>query len=216
MSLTDNYSLSFKESKSEFKVPVVNGVLLHSQYDPVKEARTFIERNKESISTRSKFLIFGLGYGYHIEELHSILQEAYGDNFEVHVIEPVKELYEEVRNNKTKWPLKNVTVWAGTKIEALYANKEFVNFLTCKPAILPHPASFNLHKNYFKDFLSFEANNELLSVTDHIEEKSLKDYLGSFNNSKFDEIFNVVARKPSLADEKDFLLLAYNEINSSL
>ncbi len=55
------------QAKSQNPIPATDSISLHSRYDPVKEARSFVK----SISdiNNSDCLVFGLGFGYHIKEL---------------------------------------------------------------------------------------------------------------------------------------------------
>ena len=42
---------------------------LHSVYDPVREARDWVEHYRNDIESSSSIAVFGLGLGYHVEEL---------------------------------------------------------------------------------------------------------------------------------------------------
>ena len=66
--LMDVEVYEIKESKNGLKVPVIDGVYLHSIYDPQTEGKALLKRHQDSFEEKSSILILGLGYGYHIEE----------------------------------------------------------------------------------------------------------------------------------------------------
>lgn len=56
-------SLGFKEGTEEIR--------LHSTYRPLSEAKRFVELRKDQIKRAKKILIYGLGLGYHLEEMEN-------------------------------------------------------------------------------------------------------------------------------------------------
>ncbi|RMG74082.1 MAG: hypothetical protein D6710_02220 [Nitrospirae bacterium] len=59
------------------------GVLLHSQYDPVREAERWAERQDDRLSRYKRIYILGFGFGYHVEALLNLYKTV-----ETVVIEP--------------------------------------------------------------------------------------------------------------------------------
>ena len=58
MNKDNQNTIEIKESKTGLPIPVVNGVHLHSSYNPTKEAESFVEKfNIESISPNKDFEI---------------------------------------------------------------------------------------------------------------------------------------------------------------
>ncbi len=49
-------SYEVKDSKTNLKIPVVNGVHLHSVYDPINEAKLFAEKNEKIIYSKKNML----------------------------------------------------------------------------------------------------------------------------------------------------------------
>ena len=45
------------------------GIALHSIYDPVREARDWVEHHREDIGNASEIVVLGFGLGYHVAEL---------------------------------------------------------------------------------------------------------------------------------------------------
>ena len=82
-----NNFLSLEETRNGQNTIKVNGIYLHSKYDPIKEAISFVNANIEEDQNTSGYLVLGLGLGYHVAEL------ANRTNKQITVLEPNKELY---------------------------------------------------------------------------------------------------------------------------
>lgn len=205
-------SFEIKTSRTEQKVPVVNGVHLHSIYNPYKEAENLINGHIASLEGKNEVLVLGLGFGYHINYLIEKLTELHGNNFKVIVIEPNMQVHQECMNldllNK-----KNVLVYAGFTANELYTDLDLIHFLLRKPAMIAHPASFNLYQTYFKSFLTFEAPTTMDSIVNFTETKEVKSYLKNFDSHiSFDEaLYNQVPQKTQFTN-MDFLAMAMIEM----
>ncbi len=205
-------SFDIKTSRTEQKVPVVNGVHLHSIYNPFKEAENLINSNLESLKNKNEVLILGLGFGYHVNYAVEKLIEMYGDNFKVIVIEPNSRVYEEclALNLLNK---KNVLVYSGFTSNELYSDLDLIHFLLRKPAMIAHPASFNLYQLYFKQFLTFEAPTKIVDILKFTEVLEVKNYLKKFNsNSTINEALYNHLPKNAEFEEMDFLAMALVEM----
>lgn len=205
-------SFDIKTSRTEQKVPVVNGVHLHSIYNPFKEAENLINSNLESMQNKNEILILGLGFGYHVNYAIEKLTEMYGNNFKIIVIEPNSRVHEECLSldllNK-----KNVLVYSGFTSNELYSDLDLIHFLLRKPAIIAHPASFNLYQLYFKEFLTFEAPTNINEIANFTEVSEVKKYLKSFDNSStLNEAFYNQLPKKEQFSEMDFLAMALVEM----
>ena len=205
-------SFDIKTSRTEQKVPVVNGVHLHSIYNPTKEAENLINCNLESLKNKNEVLILGLGFGYHINYVIEKLTELHGDNFKIVVIEPNIRVHEECLAldllNK-----KNVLVYSGFTSNELYSDLELIHFLLRKPAMIAHPASFNLYQLYFKGFLTFEAPTKIEDIIKFTEVNEVKNYLKKLDgNSTFDQAFYNHLPKSTEFSEMDFLAMALVEM----
>ncbi len=87
-----------KEGAPSFKI---NGITVHSIYDPVLEARKWAGQVAGQIEGRSKpdkIIVFGLGAGYHIEALTGLLKKE-ESKIEIEVIEPSEESFRFIENN---------------------------------------------------------------------------------------------------------------------
>lgn len=205
-------SFEIKTSRTEQKVPVVNGVHLHSIYNPFKEAENLINSNLMALESKNEVLILGLGFGYHVNYAIEKLAEKYGNNFKVIVIEPNLQVHQECLNldllNK-----KNVLVYSGFTANELYSDLDLIHFLLRKPAMIAHPASFNLYQLYFKTFLTFEAPTKMEDIIKFTEIREVKNYLKSFDTTaSFEEaIYNQVPAKEQFTS-MDFLAMALVEM----
>lgn len=212
-----------KSSKSNEKVPVVNGVHLHSIYNPTREAEGFISKNIETIKIKKEILVLGLGFGYHIKELENRLKEFHKNNFSIVVIEPNRKIFQECTKHN---PIesKHTTILAGFTIEELYQNKGLIEYLINKPGIIAHPASLNLYDQFFKNFLSYSAPTKINEYVDRFTHKefiayfskefSKKEYqdktLGALTIDRY--IDNHVEKKSKLTDPIEWLLLGLKEL----
>lgn len=212
MSLPKITSYEVKTSRTEQKVPVVNGVHLHSIYNPSKEAEGLVEAHLESLRTKNEVLILGLGFAYHVNAVIEQLTQFHGDNFKVIVIEPNIQVYDDsiafdLLNKK------NVLVYSGFDSKELYSDLDLVHFLLRKPAMIAHPPSFNLYQNYFKKILTFEAPQSISGIMDFVTSSDVKKYLENFNSgSTLEEVlFHEIPTKAQF-ESMDFLAMALVEM----
>ena len=205
-------SYEIKTSRTEQKVPVVNGVHLHSIYNPFKEAELLVENNIESFNNKNEVLVLGLGFGYHVNHITEKLAELYGNNFKVIVIEPNHQVHKDCLDldilNK-----KNVLIYSGFNAQELYCDLDLIHFLLKKPTMIAHPASFNLYQTYFKTFLTFTAPLELEKISALTQTVEVKKYLNSFDQgSTFNDIFYNQLPKKEQFSSMDFLAMALVEM----
>ena len=205
-----NYEI--KTSRTEQKVPVVNGVHLHSIYNPFKEAEALIDSNLEALKNKNEVLVLGLGFGYHVNYVIEKMTEFHGNDFKVVVIEPNHQVHDDCINydllNK-----KNVLVYSGFTASELYCDLDLIHFLLKKPSMIAHPASFNLYQMYFKTFLTFEAPTTINEIVKFTEVKEVKAYLNTFDIAlKFeDALYNHLPKKEQF-NSLDFLAMALVEM----
>ncbi|MBC7429706.1 MAG: hypothetical protein H7336_13905 [Bacteriovorax sp.] len=205
-------SYEVKTSRTEQKVPVVNGVHLHSIYNPFKEAENLINSNLDALKNKNEVLILGLGFGYHVNFAIEKLTELYGSNFKIIVIEPNHQVHHDCLSldllNK-----KNVLVYSGFTAQELYRDLDLIHFLLRKPAMIAHPASFNLYQMYFKTFLTFEAPTQMDDISKLTEVREVKNYLKNFEpHSSFVEAFYDQLPQKQEFTSMDFLAMALVEM----
>jgi len=212
MSLPKITSYEVKTSRTEQKIPVINGVHLHSIYNPFKEAESLAESHTEALKNKNEVLILGLGFAYHVNAVIEKLTKYHGNNFKIIVIEPNSQVYEDCIAfdllNK-----KNVLVYSGFNPNELYADLDLVHFLLKKPAMIAHPPSFNLYQYYYKTILTFEAPKTIGAISNFITSAEIKKYLSRFDQeATLDDVIYKNVPKQMQFDQADFLAMALVEM----
>lgn len=209
-------SYEIKNARNKEKIPVVNGVHLHSSYDPNKEAATFIERHTDTLKTKNEVLVLGLGFAYHVNEIARILAENHGKKFKIVVIEPNNETYQDcIKEGLLK--TQNVIVYTGTEAKDFYAHQDLSQFLLRGPAVIAHPSSFNLYQQFFKSFLAYEAPKAIGKMNTSASPTEIQEYLASCpQESTLDQAAEVAFNKNIKLKELDFLLLALRGMTSRM
>ena len=67
-----NSTISLEVARNGSPVPTINGIYLHSIYDPEKEADAFVETYERQLTQKNHVLILGLGFGYHVEKISRV------------------------------------------------------------------------------------------------------------------------------------------------
>lgn len=212
MDLPQISSYEVKTSRTEHKVPVVNGVHLHSIYNPMKEVENLMSTHLEALKNKNEVLILGLGFAYHINYVIEKMTEFHGNNFKIIVIEPNTQVHQDCADmgllNK-----KNVLVYAGFTPNELYSDLDLIHFLLRKPAMIAHPPSFNLYQYYFKTFLTFEAPKQLEGILKFTEVDEVRKYLGNFDGLlTFEEALYAQLPEKRTFENMDFLSMALVEM----
>ena len=215
MSLPTISSYEVKTSRTDQQVPIVNGVHLHSIYNPSKEAENLVSAQLDNLKNKNEVLVLGLGFAYHVNAIIEKLTQLYGDNFKIIVIEPNVKVYEDCINfnllQKT-----NIVIYSGFNSQELFSDLDLIHFLLKKPAMIAHPASFNLYQTYFKKILTFEAPQGLSEIQGFIESLEIKNYLSNFEQNQTLEsvLYNEIPNKTNF-EQFDFLAMALNEMTKN-
>lgn len=213
MESTSLYKYEVKVSKTNHKVPVVNDVHLHSIYNPIKEAASFIAKNKKLIKVKNEILILGLGFGYHVGEAIVALKEKWGIDYTVVVIEPNDKVYQDYLEY-SKIEDSNLKIYAGQEIKELYKDRSLVDYLLTKPGIIAHPASFNLYEDYYKNLLSYQAPKNVGSFHGYLESVVLRDNLERLDQDVdlLSAIEKQMYSRDFERDQTDHFFMAFNEM----
>lgn len=206
-----NYEI--RTSKTNHPVPVVNDVLLHSIYDPQREAENFVNSNQHQFDNKRKFLMLGLGFGYHIAQIEKIL----GQNkkpYRIYVVEPVKRVAKDFIAQKPVTLTENVTILTGENIHEFYTNENLIDFLLDSPGIIAHPASFNLHKDFFTRFLRYETGTDASSMLLSIKNESVKQYINDNYKKSWGEMVHDINLSPQFQNAEDYLVLALSSLTN--
>ena len=215
MSLPTISSYEVKTSRTDQQVPIVNGVHLHSIYNPSKEAENLVSAQLDNLKNKNEVLVLGLGFAYHVNAIIEKLTQLYGDNFKIIVIEPNVKVYEDCINFNLLQK-KNIVIYSGFNSQELFSDLDLIHFLLKKPAMIAHPASFNLYQTYFKKILTFEAPQGLSEIQGFIESLEIKNYLSNFEQNQTLEsvLYNEIPNKTNF-EQFDFLAMALNEMTKN-
>lgn len=195
-------------SRSEEKVPVIDGIHLHSAYNPTKEAIAFAERYRTQLTTKKNVLILGLGFAYHVNEIAKILSSKFDEDYSIVVIEPNENIFQGCLNEHLL-NLKNVIIYSGAEPENYYTKKELTRFLLGRPTVIAHPASFNFNQRFFKSFLAYESPRTIGEMLTNFNEGEVKNYLARFSSElNIDQASELTFNQNSNLGDLDFLLLA--------
>ncbi len=207
-------SYEIKKSKTNHDIPVVNGVHLHSMYDPLKEAKDLICHYEEKLKNNPRAVVLGMGLCYHIKILKKILEKNHGVKGQIIVIDPNEYIFNDyLKSNK----IENVSYLITDRINNIYSDKNFINFLVESPIIIKHSASFNLYHDFYKSFLSYKAPIFIHEYLDNIEDKSLKnhiqDTLSDDKKNTFHQYIETLRKSTRNFKKYDYMLIALYEMN---
>jgi len=213
--INKNENFEIKKSKSDLPIPVVNGVHLHSAYDPVKEAKKMIRKDLDDFQKKKNVLIFGFGFGYHVREIVSFFKEKRIKKFKIVVIEKNKTLLEKA---KSLFPIESekVKVFCQEDPSKIFLDKDFLDFLINKPVIFAHPPSFSLYDSYFEKILKYKSPNTLSDIIRSIEDIEFKSFLEKYSDQKdLSSLFQKIECKRTLIDENEFLMSAFFHLSKN-
>jgi len=208
-------NLEIKLSKEGFPVPVVNGIHLHSIYNPQREAETLASKFEDTIKSKSTILILGLGLGYHVHTVLSHLSK-YFEEYQVAVIEPNSELVDYVTSENLV-DQRYVEIYSSQDLDQLYANTNLIDILRSQPGIITHPPSFNINESFYRQFLSYKAPKQIKFLRNTCQQNQLKDFFDQFDqNLTFEGISKDLQISDSPLSEEDMLFIALeNMCNNS-
>jgi hypothetical protein len=160
-----NYEL--ETARNGLTVPIINGVYLHSIYNPLKEAETYAENFSETLKKKNTVLILGLGFGYHIVEVAKLLNKTHA-TYKIIVLETNENLIEEFKATRN-FEDKNIEIVHYTSPEKLYDSIHFIKFLMTKPSVLKHEASYALEIEKFSAFLKYKSSAQVSTYRNQLK-----------------------------------------------
>jgi len=173
-------------------------LLLHSAYDPVKEAQQFVAPHIDKIQGKDKIIVYGLGCGHHIVELIKVTKESH---IKIEVWEFNTGLYELV---KTKNIIDNLLIDSRVSIYVSHDKKEIVekvaHFNSESDYIIMHQASVKVIPRWLNDikeiFEIFQLNvSNMIGTKDKLNEHFAINVV----TAKFDKnnvLFRLLANVP--------------------
>lgn len=205
-----NYEI--KISRTEKPIPVIEDIHLHSIYNPEREAESFVLSNEELLRSKNKFLILGLGFGYHLKIIQSFLERIYGNNYEVLVVEPLQRVLHDFERLKPVVLSDRFKIISHKNAADIYKSESVIEFLLDSPGIIAHPASFNLHKEYFREVLSYQSGNTQKDLIKSIKNENVKQYLEQYCDQTWAELVHEINLAPKFRASQDFLMLALSSL----
>lgn len=161
------------DSKSGNKTLTVDGILLHSSYDPYSTALNFIDNNSEIYLDKKTIVVYGLGFGYHISALLSRID----NDCNIYVFEADLDVYNTGKKYKVYESLKKdprvhiIVISNNNFFEFLKSNLNQVeNIYLYTPSMNTIPEQFSSLKNVLFNFkIAVDGINE---SKDTMEENS--------------------------------------------
>ena len=202
-----NYEL--QPSRNGLTVPVINGIYLHSIYNPVKEAEAFVKGHETTLKAKQYVLVLGLGFGYHIEEVAKHLNKNHA-SYGVIILEPNKRLVDDFLHTRS-FEDKNIKIMSTEKIKDLFGDWDFISFLMKKPAIIKHDASFIIEKEFYTQFLGYQASTKILGYEGLLTEES-RELVGIHKDFSVSQVFESIKQTKSSLTRNQFAMLAFEQL----
>ena len=204
-----NSQYELQPSRNGLTVPVINGVYLHSIYNPIKEAEAFAKSQEQNLLIKNRVLVLGLGFGYHIEEIAKILNSVHS-HFEIIILEPNSRLVEDFIDTRN-FEDKNIKIICKDKVKDLFEDINFIEFLMKKPCIIKHDTSFILEKEFFTRFLGYQASKDIFHFKGLLNDRA-KQLCSSRESRTVDSYIIDIKKSSHISDKNEFLMMAFNEI----
>ncbi len=202
-----NYEL--QPSRNGLTVPVINGIYLHSIYNPVKEAEAFVKGHETTLKVKNCVLVLGLGFGYHIEEIAKHLNKNHA-LYEIIILEPNKKLVDDFLHTRS-FEDKNIKIISVAKTKDLFGDWNFISFLMKKPAIIKHDASFIVEKDFYTQFLGYHASTKILGYEGLLTEES-RDLVGNHKDYSVTQVFESIKQGRNDLTRNEFAMLAFEQL----
>lgn len=218
--INDNKKIEFEQTKSSHLTCIIDGKYLHSRYNPIDEAKDLIDTYEEKLIKKSNVLVLGLGLGYHIKEIESILKQNHKD-YIIKIVEPNKTIYNKWKETHNITQKRDIEIFLGDDFNNFYINRKNIDFLCSNPLIIRHNPSFKIYEEYFASFLSYTAPDNLENYSTFIDDIALKKYLeANKNDYSFLELNKNIKKKVltnnNELSEFDYLTLALQQITSNI
>ncbi len=186
---------------------LVGNIFINSKYYPTKEGEKFIELNEKFYKNKDVVMVYGLGLGYHINEL----LKRCNDNCKIYIFDADKEIIKVADNLGV---LENVRKDKRVKIFENYSQKflqDFMNIsqlvddiLIYKPSVKLLHDEYMCLKNALEDYsiskIAVERFSEVMSENyEHnlkLKTRTLKEFFKRVNVTG--ETVIIVAAGPSL------------------
>jgi hypothetical protein len=195
-------------SKSNVPIIKYKDKLLHSRYNPIDEARRWVEANSEAIDNkRNGLIIIGLGLGYHIEE---IIKR--NENKDILIIEPSLSIFKSacrIRDLTNIVSNKNITLSVGEdekQIESkmLYFCSEGLIQSIDLVSLPSYESLFNRYFYKISKILKDTLNSKILNINTIIyfaktwPTNFFKNLKYVVQSTEFSKLYNKFSNKPGI------------------
>ena len=205
-----NYKLT--TARNGLTVPVINGIHLHSVYNPTKEAEAFVKGYENILSHKKYVLVLGLGFGYHIEQIAKQLNDNHKD-YQIVVLESSKQLIEDF-NLTRPFEDRRISIKQANTTETLFSDWQFIQFLMKKPAIIKHDTSFSLNKDFYTNFLSFQASRSINNYRSLLRANAYKWLAVEDREESFTDKVELLRQSNKQLSQNDFHILTIDAIRN--
>lgn len=198
-----NYEL--RKTKNNDIIPVVDHIHLHSMYNPQKEAKQFLQKYKVDLKKSNYYLVLGLGFGYHIDELYQ-----QNPNAQIIIIEPNTRLINDFQRLKG-FRHQKISICSPVNAPEIFEEETFIDFLRQTPVILKHDLSFELNLDYFKSLLQYRSSNNL-SNYGHLLNNFVDPEIKNVQDSSLKDHLLSIKTQTGVRTKSDFALLALESL----
>ncbi len=154
-------TLAVQLAKSGVPTAIVNSRLIHSAYDPIREAERWAEHQVKDCQSGETLVVLGLGLMYHVEALRAKLPQEY----EITVVVPeIAELVDGLSIRSLEgWGERVRWVWGAPEQIALQVAQQAqrVRLLTYEPALSIHQNSYDAFRSQLRDQLAKRVSGTL-------------------------------------------------------
>ncbi|TDX58910.1 motility associated factor glycosyltransferase family protein [Orenia marismortui] len=224
-SISDLEILETKIGEPTIKVKTIDNqdIILHSKYDPVKEAIRFCDMY--NLNEYSKLIVIGFGLGYHVEEL--LKRIDYQQRIKVIVTNPkifkvavgVRDLSKVLEDRRVEIIIENSKDSFVDRLKRTFTsiNEEQNKLIIHQPSIKAIPEGFSFLKDVIEEVnLNRENQNKFKEVIrDNIKKniKLINDSIGvkQFKNRFKDQPIFIVSAGPSLSKNIEKLKLVQDK-----
>ena len=147
-------------SRNAYPIPRVNGVMIHSNYDPLKEAVAFVNSYESLIRSQDIILVMGYGFGYHVDEIVKRIKDD-PEKF-IFVIEPDVSFFKKSLELKDITHIVDrVTFIVGISVQKLFDIPGFYRILNAAQYMIGYKPAINVNEEYFVEFVKRRSSNRV-------------------------------------------------------
>lgn len=174
----------------------VNNILLHSGYYPAKAAKTFAEGNLDKIQHKKNIVVYGIGLGYHINEILKLI-DINSNVFAFDIDDEIMKKSEELNTLKEIKKDNRIQLYLGYSKEVLI---EFSEKMKLVDNIIVYKPSLKVLPEKYSDFIAVLNSFELAKIEmEKSGEKMLENY--DLNTKMKCESIKTLFEKVNLKDK---------------